>query len=136
MIRKTMNNSKHQTPTEKLRIEKCRVSRLLKEQEATINAHVSYVQDNAGRLFLSFISSMLFNPSSGKSGQLKTVDTEKRGSKTASEPLSFADFVPLTKLMIPIAWDIAKPVLLSWGIKKAGTLLSGIFTRKKALPNN
>lgn len=132
----TMNNNKPQTPTEKLTAEKNKVSQLLKEQERTINAHVVYIQDNAGSLLLSFVSSMLFSPSSKKDAQAGTSDADAKTPGIPSEPLSLADFLPVAKLMLPVAWDLARPILISWGIKKAGALFSGLFTRKKAQTNN
>lgn len=127
-----MNNSKIQTPTEKLLAEKNRVKQLLQKQETTLNGHITYIQANAGSLLLTFVSSMLFSPSK-KDGQAKTTNAEGENAGTASEPLSFADFLPLTKLMLPVAWDIARPILMAWGIKKAKVWASKLFTRKKSV---
>ncbi|MDD4516312.1 hypothetical protein [Massilibacteroides sp.] len=125
-------NNKPQTPLEKLKTEKKRILALTKEQENKLNEHVAYVQTNAGTLFLSFISSMLFRQSEKKQDQTTSAPSDKNAGNSLSEQLSLADFLPLTKMLIPVAWDIAKPIFISWGIKKAGSIIGKLFSRKKA----
>lgn len=97
-----------------------------------MNEHVAYVQANAGSLLLSTLSSMLFKPSSTKETQTSPDSSEEKTEGTSlAGNLSFADFLPLGKVLLPVAWDVAKPILISWGIKKAGTIVTGLFSRKK-----
>jgi len=128
-----MTNSKPLTPLEKLTAEKTRIRLLVNEQEIKMNEHITYAQANAGSLFLSFLSSMLFTQSDRKASQAETnsPDGSTPASTPSSTPFSFADLLPLSKLLIPVAWDVAKPILLSWGIKRASAILAGLFTRKK-----
>jgi len=124
-------NSKPQTPLEKLTAEKKRIRQLTQEQEIKLNAHIVYVQQNAGSLLLSFVSSMLFAPPAKKENKEASTQSEGQAETTTTESLSFSDFIPVGKLLLPVAWDIAKPILLSWGIKKATQIAAGLFTRKK-----
>lgn len=128
-------NNQPLTPLEKLLAEKSRIRSLTKKQEAKINEHFTYVQANAGNLFLSFISSMLFKPSS-KEKKEGAKSAEATRTEVATEPFSFADLLPMTKLLGPVVWEVTKPILLSWSIKKASTFVAQLFTRKKRHPNN
>ena len=53
-----MNNQ--QTPLEKLISDKERIQRQCKRQEQKLNEDFSYIQENAGSLLLSGLSSLLF----------------------------------------------------------------------------
>lgn len=125
-------NNKPQTPLEKLTAEKIRIKQLTKEQEAKLNDHFVYIQTNAGSLFLSAVSSMLFAPSAKKESNPASASSPGKQPETgAMENFTLADFLPLGKLLLPVAWDIAKPILLSWGIKKVTRMATGLFARKK-----
>lgn len=124
-------NSKPQTPLEKLTAEKIRIKKETKEQEIKLNQHVTYVQANAGSLFLSFFSSMLFNQSDKKTSKALPADSNGEAKEPVTTNLSFADFIPFTKLLIPAVWEISKPILISWSIKKASSVVTGLFSRKK-----
>jgi hypothetical protein len=104
---------------------------LCKRQEAVINDDVAYIQANAGGILLSFLSSTLF-PSKGASPSTGNKNTIKEDSKLpASSSLSFADIMPFAKSILPITWDIARPILISWGVKRiASTILNSILKKK------
>jgi len=104
---------------------------LCKRQEAVINDDVAYIQANAGGILLSFLSSTLF-PSKGISPSGGNKSTTKENSKlTASPGLSFADIMPFAKSILPITWDIARPILISWGVKRiVSTVLNSILKKK------
>ena len=123
-------NSKPQTPLEKLTADKNRIKRLTQEQEVKLNEHIVYVQQNAGSLLLSLVSSMLFAPSAKKENK-QAIPTGEQPETIAAGRLSLADFIPVGKLLLPVAWDIAKPILLSWGLKKVTQITTGLFSRKK-----
>ena len=108
-----MNNQ--QTPLEKLISDKERIQRQCKRQEQKLNEDFSYIQENAGSLLLSGLSSLLFP--SNKS-------TTKTNDKNTA-PVSIA------KGMIPIAWDLAQPFIMTWGIKKAKKWFSNLLFKKK-----
>lgn len=67
-----MNN--RQTPLEKLISDKERIQRQCKRQEQKLNEDFSYIQENAGSLLLSGLSSLLFP--SNKSTTKQTTRTQ------------------------------------------------------------
>ena len=124
-----MNN--RQTPLEKLISDKERIQRQCKRQEQKLNEDFSYIQENAGSLLLSGLSSLLFpsNKSTTKTNDKNTAPV------TAGQPsiaLGISDYLSIAKGMIPIAWDLAQPFIMTWGIKKCekiGSLIS--YSRKR-----
>ena len=52
--------SKQQTPLERLISDKERIQRQCKRQEQKLNEDFSYIQENAGSLLLSGLSSLIF----------------------------------------------------------------------------
>lgn len=106
-----MNN--RQTPLEKLISDKERIQRQCKRQEQKLNEDFSYIQENAGSLLLSGLSSLLFP--SNKS-------TTKTNDKNTA---------PVTAGQPSIAWDLAQPFIMTWGIKKAKKWFSNLLFKKK-----
>ena len=118
-----MNNQ--QTPLEKLISDKERIQRQCKRQEQKLNEDFSYIQENAGSLLLSGLSSLLFpsNKSTTKTNDKNTAPV------TAGQPsiaLGISDYLSIAKGMIPIAWDLAQPFIMTWGIKKAKKWFSNL----------
>ena len=106
-----MNNQ--QTPLEKLISDKERIQRQCKRQEQKLNEDFSYIQENAGSLLLSGLSSLLFpsNKSTTKTNDKNTAPV------TAGQPsiaLGISDYLSIAKGMIPIAWDLAQPFIMTW----------------------
>ena len=123
-----MNNQ--QTPLEKLISDKERIQRQCKRQEQKLNEDISYIQENAGSLLLSGLSSLLFpsNKSTTKTNDKNTAPV------TAGQPsiaLGISDYLSIAKGMIPIAWDLAQPFIMTWGIKKAKKWFSNLLFKKK-----
>ena len=119
-----MNN--RQTPLEKLISDKERIQRQCKRQEQKLNEDFSYIQENAGSLLLSGLSSLLFpsNKSTTKTNDKNTAPV------TAGQPsiaLGISDYLSIAKGMIPIAWDLAQPFIMTWGIKKAKKWFSNLL---------
>ena len=67
-------NNPQQTPLEKLISDKERIQRQCKRQEQKLNEDFSYIQENAGSLLLSGLSSLLFpsNKSTTKTNDKNT----------------------------------------------------------------
>ena len=123
-------SNQQQTPLERLIAEKERIQIACELQEHKLNEDLSYIHDHAASLLLSGLSSLLFT---GKK------PTEKAGSTTApvvsnapAVSLGFADYLSLAKGMLPLAWDIIQPILLTWGIKKAKNWIYKLLFKKKA----
>ena len=106
-----MNNQ--QTPLEKQISDKERIQRQSKRQEQKLNEDFSYIQENAGSLLLSGLSSVLFASykSTTKTNDMNTAPV------TAGQPsiaLGISDYLSIAKGMIPIAWDLAQPFIMTW----------------------
>lgn len=111
-----MNN--RQTPLEKLISDKERIRDNVSRQEQKLNEDFSYIQENAGSLLLSGLSSLLFpsNKSTTKTNDKNTAPV------TAGQPsiaLEISDYLSIAKGMIPIAWDLAQPFIMTWGNQKS-----------------
>mgnify|MGYP006909244547 CR=1 FL=1 len=89
-----------------------------------MNEDFSYIQENAGSLLLSGLSSLLFPKTNDKN----------TAPVTAGQPsiaLGISDYLSIAKGMIPIAWDLAQPFIMTWGIKKAKKWFSNLLFKKK-----
>lgn len=118
------------TPLEKLISDKQRLSGECHIREEKLSEDFSYIQEHVGSLLLSGVSSLLFP--SAKS-HTKKEDSSHKPVSTASSGLSLgmSDYLSMAKGLLPMAWDIAQPMLLSWGIKKAKNWVSHLLFRKK-----
>lgn len=118
------------TPLEKLISDKQRLLGECHIREEKLNEDFSYIQEHVGSLLLSGVSSLLFP--SAKS-HTKKEDSSHKPVSTASSGLSLgmSDYLSMAKGLLPMAWDIAQPMLLSWGIKKAKNWVSHLLFRKK-----
>ena len=59
---------------------------------------------------------------------------ENTAPVTAGQPsiaLGISDYLSIAKGMIPIAWDLAQPFIMTWGIKKAKKWFSNLLFKKK-----
>ncbi len=123
--------NKQQTPWEKLIADKERVSDQCRQHERKLNEDFAYIQENAGSLLLSGLSSLLF-PGNKSGGKTKEGSTSVIPAEQAPVSLGIADYLSIAKGMIPIAWDIIQPMLVTWGIQKAKRWISrSLFKKKK-----
>jgi len=119
-----------QTPIERLISNKSRIKFESKVRENRMNDNFQYLQKNSGKLIVSGVTSAIF-PGSKSS--------ETRMSKPSSLPSTLADialggvstYLTAGKGIIPMVFNVAKPLLITWGIKGAKKLLKNIFKRKK-----
>lgn len=125
-----MNNL--QTPLEKLISDRQRIQKECAMQEQKLNDDFSYIQENAGNLLLSGMSAILFPNSKTKS---KSTDPNQPSSSvpaTPTAPLGFSDLISVAQSLLPVAWDVARPLLMTWGIRKAQAwILNTLFRKKK-----
>lgn len=121
------NNNNTLTPLEKLIFEREQITKQCRKQEEKLNGHVVYLQQNAGSLLLSGLSSLLFPKTSAVPVKSATVQPSS-GNQTMT--LGISDYLSIAKEMMPVLWDVAKPLLVSWGVKKARTVFLGFFRKK------
>ena len=116
------------TPLEKLISDKERIRKQCVIQEQKLNDDFSYIQENAGSLLISGFTTLLFPNSKSK----KTESTET--ATTASQPVTpigFSDYLSIAQDLLPVAWDVVRPFLLTWGIRKAQSWFTNLLFKKK-----
>ena len=116
------------TPLEKLISDKERIRKQCVIQEQKLNDDFSYIQENAGSLLISGFTTLLFPNSKSK----KTESTET--ATTASQPVTpigFSDYLSIAQGLLPVAWDVIRPFLLTWGIRKAQSWFTNLLFKKK-----
>ena len=142
---KQKTRNKTLTPIEMLLASKIDIEEKCRLQEKKLNEDLAYIQDNTASLILSSISTLLFPqknktknagkqsshtlPQKSRSTQKASPDIES--STTKSTALSLYDYIAITKNLMPVAWGILQPIIISWGIKKAKSMLIGLFTENK-----
>ena len=116
------------TPLEKLISDKERIRKQCVIQEQKLNDDFSYIQENAGSLLISGFTTSLFPNTKSK----KTESTET--ATTASQPVTpigFSDYLSIAQGLLPVAWDVVRPFLLTWGIRKAQSWFTNLLFKKK-----
>ena len=116
------------TPLEKLISDKERIRKQCVIQEQKLNDDFSYIQENAGSLLISGFTTLLFPNTKSK----KTESTET--ATTASQPVTpigFSDYLSIAQGLLPVAWDVVRPFLLTWGIRKAQSWFTNLLLKKK-----
>ncbi|MCD7975719.1 MAG: hypothetical protein LUG51_00660 [Tannerellaceae bacterium] len=103
------------TEYEKLLAEKCRVKASYKELEYKMDEDLKYLQHHGGSMILSSITSTIF-PKSKDHHQEGPDETEKSSGLLGS--LNFSDYLSIGKSLLPVAFSIAQPFLISWGLGK------------------
>ena len=122
--------SKQQTPLERLISDKERIQRQWKRQEQKLNEDFSYIQENAGSLLLSGLSSLIF-PGNKPTAKSNDKNTASIAAGQPSIALGISDYLSIAKGLIPFAWDLAQPFIMTWGIKKAKKWFSNLLFKKK-----
>ena len=116
------------TPLEKLISDKERIRKQCVIQEQKLNDDFSYIQENAGSLLISGFTTLLFPNTKSK----KTESTET--ATTVSQPVTpigFSDYLSIAQGLLPVAWDVVRPFLLTWGIRKAQSWFTNLLFKKK-----
>ena len=125
-----MNNLQTQTPLEKLISDKQRIRQECRVQEQKLNDDFLYIQENAGNLLMSGISTLLFPKSKAKTTQ--TENTPAAPSADGSPiSLGLSDYLSVAQGLLPVAWDVVRPLLITWGIRKAQNWVIGKLFKKK-----
>lgn len=123
--------NKPQTPLEKLNSDKRKLLKVCTEQEHKLNDDFTYIQNNAGSLVLSGLSGLIFPNTKSKTQTTDTKTPAKTTGHTTS-PLKVADYLTIGLGAVPLIWDFARPLVMSWGIKKANSwVIKKLFGRKK-----
>ena len=117
------------TPIEQLLAEKAELKVQCRKQEEKLNGDFTYIRDNASGLLLSGLSALLF--SSGGNGRKGEKSTTVEGDVDKNTAYSIYDYINIAKGLLPVAWEVIQPLVITWGINKAKSLLLGLFSKKK-----
>lgn len=116
------------TPLEKLISDKERIRKQCVIQEQKLNDDFSYIQENAGSLLISGFTTLLF-PNT-KSKKTESAETATTASQPVT-PIGFSDYLSIAQGLLPVAWDVVRPFLLTWGIRKAQSWFTNLLFKKK-----
>lgn len=125
------NKINPQTPLEKLISDKRRLRRQSVLQEQKLSDDFSYIQENAGSLLISGVSALLFPNSKSKKPEENAPATTPDHKNTILPSLGLTDYLGIAQGALPLVWDVARPFLLTWGIKKAQSWLTHRLFKKK-----
>lgn len=129
MMMQTTN--KTQTPLEKLNSDKRNFRKVCTAQEQKLNDDFTYLHENMGSLILSGFSNLLFPNVKSKTQTTDTKSVVKTPGQT-THPLGFSDYFAIALGVVPLVWDFTRPLIMTWGIKKARSwVFKKIFKRKK-----
>lgn len=124
-------NKELQTPLEKLISDRHRIQQECEMREQELNADFSYIQENAGSLLLSGVSALLFPGTKGKTKETES-NRQAQSPAMAATTFGFSDYLSIMQGLLPIAWDVARPLLTAWGIQKAqGWIIRKLFKKRK-----
>lgn len=128
-----MNNPPRQTPLEKLLADKQRIRQACSEQEHKINLTLAYMHENGRSLLLSGLSTLLFPSRPGKKGKTAPALPAKPAAKP--EPtLGLSDYWAVGKSMVPFVWELARPLVVSWGIRAVRKKMTDLFFSSSKSP--
>ena len=125
-----MNNLQTQTPLEKLISDKQRIQQECRVQEQKLNDDFLYIQENAGSLLMTGLSALLFPKTKNKSAHTENRPAEPATDST-SVSLGLSDYLSVAQGLLPVAWDVVRPLLVTWGIRKAQSWIVGKLFKKK-----
>ena len=120
-------NHPQQTPLEKLLADKQRIQQACLEQENKINKTFTYIQENAGSLLLSGLSSLLFPTKPDKKGETAQ-STVASATPATTSPLGLSDYLSVGKALVPLACEIIQPLVVSWGIRTIRKKITNLFS--------
>lgn len=126
-MKQTMENQVK--PIDKLLTEKQRLKEACKVKEKKLNDDFTYIEDNAASLLLAGVSSLLFPKK--KKEPVSAVAKQPSTDNTTSNSLSLSNYLSIVKSMMPAAWEVARPLLISWGIQKVQSWALGKLFKKK-----
>lgn len=125
------------TPLEKLLADKQHIQETCLKKENQINDSFTYIQENAGSLLLSGLTSLLTSTKSSKKSGSKN-ETEQSSivqSETPNNTLNASDYLMVGKAMLPIVWSIVQPMAVSWCIRSLRKRITNFFFGSKKSEN-
>ncbi|MCF2604056.1 hypothetical protein JQM84_10215 [Parabacteroides distasonis] len=129
MRQQTTNLPQTLTPLERLLHEKQRVTEECELRKIKLNADCAYIQAHAGSLLLSGLSALLFP--GGNKKQTAKASANQTAAAAPAMPWGWGDLLAVGKGLLPVAWEVAQPIIMTWGIKKVRKWFSRLLFSKK-----
>ena len=129
MRQQTTNLPQTLTPLERLLHEKQRVTEECELRKIKLNADCAYIQAHAGSLLLSGLSALLLP--GGNKKQAAKASANQTAAAAPVMPWGWGDLLAVGKSLLPVAWEVAQPIIMTWGIKKVRKWFSRLLFSKK-----
>jgi hypothetical protein len=97
--------------------------------EKELSEDFEFVQDNALPILSRGISYMLFPKR--RDNKQKLYASENKQTSSVSATLDMDYFISLGKSLLPLAWDILKPIASMWAIKKVRSYVLKLISDDK-----
>ncbi|MDR2774915.1 MAG: hypothetical protein LBC19_09285 [Tannerella sp.] len=120
------------SPVEQLFADKRNIEAQCRKKEKKLGDDFACLRDNAAGVFLSVVSSLLLPPGkSGKKTGAATTGSYKRNGLKIPAAAAAPAYYAVIRSLIPTAWNIIRPMLITWGINKAKSLIYELFAGNK-----
>jgi hypothetical protein len=126
---KKANRHKRLSPIEQLQADKTDLKEKCRIQEKKIRANLTYMQDHTGRFLLSGISSLLCSAKS--SARPLPTRSVTNPDKLNNSRYSLSNYRTIAKVALPLVWEILQPILITWGLSQAKSLIKKLLSGKK-----
>jgi hypothetical protein len=120
---------KQLTPIQILRLRKTKVENKCELVEKELSEDFEFVQDNALPILSRGISYMLFPKRRDNKQKLYASENKQTSSVPATLDMDY--FISLGKSLLPLAWDILKPIASMWAIKKVRSYVLKLISDDK-----
>jgi hypothetical protein len=120
---------KQLTPIQILRLRKTEVENKCELVEKELSEDFEFVQDNALPILSRGISYMLFPKRRDNKQKLYASENKQTSSVPATLDMDY--FISLGKSLLPLAWDILKPIASMWAIKKVRSYVLKLISDDK-----
>jgi hypothetical protein len=120
---------KQLTPIQILRLRKTEVENKCELVEKELSEDFEFVQDNALPILSRGISYMLFPKRRDNKQKLYASENKQTSSVPATLDMDY--FIYLGKSLLPLAWDILKPIASMWAIKKVRSYVLKLISDDK-----
>jgi hypothetical protein len=120
---------KQLTPIQILRLRKTEVENKCELMEKELSEDFEFVQDNALPILSRGISYMLFPKRRDNKQKLYASENKQTSSVPATLDMDY--FISLGKSLLPLAWDILKPIASMWAIKKVRSYVLKLISDDK-----
>ncbi|MDR0700024.1 MAG: hypothetical protein LBG28_12560 [Tannerella sp.] len=122
------------SPVEQLLNDRRNIEAQCRKQEQKLAEDFACLRDNASRLLFPALSSLLFSSGGfGKKTNTDAIGNDNRNRTTT--PFATSAYFAVVRDLLPTVWNIIRPMLITWGINKAKSLIYDLFFGNKKRPS-